>query len=87
LDRARQQESEGALAPEAAPAVAPEIKAQQAPKTEERGYVSRYDRLLAQAKEKIAAQDCPAALKLLQEAQKIHDTEEVKGLIAQCGKK
>lgn len=78
LERERQQESEGAVAPGAAPVAAPELKAQRAAPP------SSYDRLLAQAKDKIASGDCPAAMKLLLEAQKLENTEEVRNLIHQC---
>jgi hypothetical protein len=65
-------------ADEAVQRQAPELKAQRvSPK-------SPYDVLLSEAKDKITAQDCPAALKLLAEAQKIKNTDEVKKLMAQC---
>jgi hypothetical protein len=73
-------ERAGGTASEPPPAAAPELKAQRlAPP-------SRYELLVSQAKEKIAAQDCPAALKLLQEAQHIQDTTELQALIKKCQK-
>jgi hypothetical protein len=72
----RDQEEKGGMAP----SVGPELKAQQVQAP------SPFQRLIAQAKVKIAAQDCPGALNLLKEAQKTEDTPEVRALIKQCEK-
>jgi hypothetical protein len=65
---------------------ASELKALQASPRKDEDDLSFYDQLLAQAKDKIASEDCPGALKLLQEAQSLKETPELRDLIRQCTK-